>query len=121
MQEHNEDLSPFELNLHDKRPKVSKESEEENEKVERGEDLETKKAQRRFRRSEWVKDALAIGMIVIIGFLVVYVIFVTGSLVWHYAYRPHLSDVNAEVLKGAIASFTILNAALIITKTIDLD
>ena len=120
MQEHNEDLPPYELDLHGRRSKASKESEEESEKAEQGEDLEEEKARSKHNRSEKVKNHLAKAIIVAIWFFVGFVILAAGSLVWHYAICPHLSPVHAEVLKGALASFTILNAVLIATKTIDL-
>ena len=120
MQDHDEDLSPYELVLHDRRSKTSKESEEEDERATQKEDLEEKKARGKHNRSEKVKDHLAFAMIVAIWFFVGFAILVASSLVTHYTFYPHLSDVSAEVLKGALASFTILNAVLIATKTIDL-
>lgn len=120
MQDHDEDLSPYELDLHDKRRSTSKESEEEDESAKRREDLEEEKERGKHRRSERVKDHLSKAIIVAIWFFVGFVILAAGSLVWHYAICPHLSPVHAEVLKGALASFTILNAVLIATKTIDL-
>lgn len=121
MQDKNDEASLPEIELHKGRREVSKESEEESRRAQHKEDLEERKARGKLRRSEWVKNHLAYGMIAIIWFLVLFTVVVTGSLVWHYAIHPHLSPVHAEVLKGALASFTILNAALIITKTIDLN
>ena len=114
-------IRPNDLDLDDKPSTVSKESEEESESSQQQKDLAEVKARERHRRSEKVKDHLVDGMIVIIWVLVICVIVATVSLVVHYAICPHLSEVQAEVLKGALASFTILNAVLIITKTIDLN
>ena len=121
MEDNREDSSLPELDLHKERRKPSEESKEESDRAKRREDLEEKKARGKHNRSEMVKDHLAYGMIGAIYFLIGCTFVVTGSLVWHYAICPHLSPVHAEVLKGALASFTILNAALIITKTIDLN
>ena len=121
MEDNHDDSSLPDLDLHKERRKPSEESKEESDRAQRKENLEEEKARGKHNRSEMVKDHLAYGMIAIIYFLVACTFVVTGSLVCHYAIWPHLSEVHAEVLKGALASFTILNAALIITKTIDLN
>ena len=121
MQNHDDDVAFPDLELDEEQRELSDESQEESERAKQKEDLEGKKAKGKHRRSEQVKDNLARAIVVIIWFLVPCTMVVMGSLISHYAIRPHLSEVNAEVLKGVLASFTVLNAVLIITKTVELD
>ena len=120
MQNNDDDDDLLDLELDEGHRKLSEEAQEESEKAKQNEDLEGDKARGKHNRSERVKDHLACAMIVAIWFFLGFAIVVAGSVVTHYTFYPHLSDVGAEVLKGALASFTILNAVLIATKTIDL-